>query len=224
MSEPVRAVLFDLDGTLAATMEPWDTCWFDYAARHGHAWTDADRQQTHGCGDWAHHLAQVCGARSRDQVVTDCVDRMLEHLCAGNIELLPGVRELLAAAATVPTGVVSASPQRFVHAVLEHFDLHRTFAIVVTREDHESTKPHPAPYLHAAGQLGVHPKHSVAVEDSAAGIRSAYTAGMRVLAIPSWPPTRSAHEAALADHLAADAAQAGRWLRDQLSTTARRTG
>ncbi|MFB8002746.1 HAD family hydrolase [Nocardia sp. NPDC056000] len=220
MSVPIDAVLFDLDGTLVATMEPWDRCWFDFAARHGHTWTDADRRRTHGHGDWADHLAEVCGIDSAARVIEECTDLMVEQVRAGRIELLPGVRELVRTATNAAaTGVVSASPHRFVHATLEHFGLHHRWDLTLTREDLTETKPDPAPYLHAAARLGVLPKHCVAVEDSAAGIRSAATAGLRVLAIPSWADHSPAPEAALAEYLAPDAFRADEWLRTTLEPT-----
>ena len=51
-------------------------------------------------------------------------------------------------------------------------------------------KPAPDVYLEAARRLGVEAATCAAVEDSHAGIRSAKTAGMRVVAIPnrSFPP------------------------------------
>lgn len=224
MTGHIRAVLFDLDGTLAATMEPWDRCWSDYAARHGHTWTDADRRRTHGHGDWAHHLARVSGIDSPDQVVADCVEAMVEQVRSGRIELLPGIPALLATASQTTTGVVSASPRRFVHATLEHFGLHRSMRVVVTREDVTATKPDPAPWLYATTLLGIDPQHCVAVEDSAAGIRSAHAAGMHVLAIPSWSPNLTFTEAELADHLAIDATHAEPWLRHMLTATPVPTG
>lgn len=221
MTGVVDAVLFDLDGTLAATMDPWDRCWSDYAARHGHTWTDADRRRTHGHGDWADHLAAVCGIDSAAPVIADCVDSMVTRVHAGQIVLLPGVESLLATAMNrTVTGVVSASPRRFVHAVLDHFGLRPALGVVITREDQPETKPHPAPWLHAATRLGVDPRCCVAVEDSAAGIRSAHAAGMRVLAIPSWSPAMHPAEAELADHLAADAVRGEQWLRRVLAASA----
>lgn len=175
MTECVEAVLFDLDGTLAATMGPWDRCWAGYAA-------------------------------------------------GGRIELLPGVDSLLAAVTSrAVTGVVSASPRRFVAATLDHFGLRRSLQVVVAREDQAQTKPHPQPWLHAAALLAVEPNTCVAVEDSAAGIRSAHAAGMRVLAIPSWSPASSPGEAKLAEYLAPDLGHAQRWLSDILTEPARTT-
>ncbi|MRH93078.1 HAD-IA family hydrolase [Nocardia sp. SYP-A9097] len=220
MSCRIDAILFDLDGTLVATMEPWDRCWADYTARHGHIWTDIDRQHTHGRGDWARHVAQVCGV-SVEQVSAECTDLMIREVRAGRTALLPGVERLLSiAVGAAATGLVSASPGRFVHATLARFDLHRHFRIVVTGEDRTAVKPDPAPYLYTAAQLGVEPKHCVAVEDSIAGIRSAYTAGMRVLAIPSWASVSRPVELDLADHHAVDAVAAYDWLHSALAASA----
>lgn len=221
MSKYVEAVLFDLDGTLAATMEPWDRCWAQYAAGHGHLWTDADRHRTHGHGDWAQHLARVCGIDAVDQVSAECVEAMIDQVEAGHIELLPGVDAMLAAVTNrAATGVVSASPRRFVAATLDHLGLRRSLQVVVAREDQAQTKPHPQPWLHAAALLAVDPNACVAVEDSVAGIRSAHAAGMRVLAIPSWAPTLSPSEARLAENLAPDHDHAQRWLSSILTESA----
>ncbi|MGW0323648.1 HAD family hydrolase [Nocardia sp. NPDC003183] len=221
MSKYVEAVLFDLDGTLAATMEPWDRCWAQYAAGHGHIWTDVDRHRTHGHGDWAQYLARVCGVDSVDQVIADCVRAMIDQLEAGHIELLPGVDALLRAVTSrAVTGVVSASPRRFVAATLDHFGLRRSLQVVVAREDQTQTKPHPQPWLHAAALLAVDPNTCIAVEDSVAGIRSAHAAGMRVLAIPSWAPDLSPSEAKLAEYLAPDHRHAQQWLSSMLTESA----
>ena len=54
----------------------------------------------------------------------------------------------------------------------------------------ERGKPAPDVYLEAARRLGADPSRSVAIEDSASGIRSAHAAGMHVLTIPNraFPP------------------------------------
>ncbi|MFC8385973.1 HAD family hydrolase [Nocardia sp. NPDC057272] len=173
----------------ASKQEPWDRRWAQYAAGHGHLWTDADRHSTHGHGGWARHLARVCGIDAVDQVIAESVEAMIDQVEAGHIELLPGVDALLAAVTNrAATGVVSASPCRFVAATLDHLGLRRSLQVVVAREDQAQTKPHPQPWLHAAALLAVDPNTCVAVGDSVAGIWSAHAAGMRVLTIPSWAP------------------------------------
>jgi beta-phosphoglucomutase-like phosphatase (HAD superfamily) len=64
------------------------------------------------------------------------------------------------------------------------------FRATVSSEEVARGKPAPDVYLEAARRLGTAPESCAAVEDSHAGIRSAKSAGMRVIAIPnaSYPP------------------------------------
>src|SRR6201987_5297752 len=72
------------------------------------------------------------------------------------------------------------------------------FQATVSSEEVARGKPAPDVYLEAARRLGVAPEACAAVEDSHAGIRSAKSAGMRVIAIPnaSYPPDAEALELA----------------------------
>jgi beta-phosphoglucomutase-like phosphatase (HAD superfamily) len=62
------------------------------------------------------------------------------------------------------------------------------FAVTVTADDTERTKPAPDPYAAAARALGVPPAACVAVEDTPTGVASAEAAGCCVLAVPSVEP------------------------------------
>src|SRR5207253_8018862 len=74
--------------------------------------------------------------------------------------------------------------------VLELARLAACFRATVSSEEVARGKPAPDVYLEAARRLGVPPERCAAVEDSHAGIRSAKSAGMRVVAIPNpaYPP------------------------------------
>lgn len=184
------ATVFDLDDTLLDSGQAWERVCAEFAARHGHVWTDADSATLHGNGGWAGFLAGLCGravdrAVDRTEMVDECARAMAEEAAAGRIGVLPGALELVAEAERLgPIGVASASPQRYVHAALDHLGLRGRVATVVCGEDVVNGKPAPEPYLRAAKGLGVPPRACLAVEDSPNGIRSAATAGCRVLAIP----------------------------------------
>ncbi|GAA3126168.1 hypothetical protein GCM10020001_054130 [Nonomuraea salmonea] len=64
----------------------------------------------------------------------------------------------------------------------------------MSTEEVERGKPAPDGYLEAARRLGVDPRGCVAVEDSSNGLRSAYAAGMHVIAVPHprYPPAPDA--------------------------------
>jgi sugar-phosphatase len=56
-------------------------------------------------------------------------------------------------------------------------------AVLVTAEEVDDGKPHPAGYLRAAELLGVDPAHSVVLEDAPAGVEAGRAAGMTVIAV-----------------------------------------
>ena len=98
-----------------------------------------------------------------------------------------------------PLALASSSNREVFEAVLELAGLAECFRATVSSEEVERGKPAPDVYLEAARRLGVDPTRCAAVEDSHAGIRSAKTAEMRVVAIPNaaYPPDEEA--LALAD-------------------------
>jgi HAD superfamily hydrolase (TIGR01549 family) len=89
-----------------------------------------------------------------------------------------------------PLGLASSSNRPLIETVLEVTGLAPLFQATVSSEEVARGKPAPDVYLEAARRLGVDPTRCAAVEDSHSGIRSARTAGMRVVAIPnpSYPP------------------------------------
>jgi beta-phosphoglucomutase-like phosphatase (HAD superfamily) len=79
------------------------------------------------------------------------------------------------------------SYRRFVRPILDQLPA-GTFREVVTGDAVSQGKPHPEPYLKAAGLLGVEPGGCVAIEDSNTGARSAEAAGCLVLVVPNHVP------------------------------------
>jgi HAD superfamily hydrolase (TIGR01509 family) len=182
----LRATVFDLDDTLIDSGAAWSRVCAAFAARHGHRWRAEDDAALHGNGGWAPYVADLCGgAVSGGDVVESCTAAMVDECAAGRVRALPGAVELvLEAGRHGPVGVATASPRRFVLAVLRGLGLTPGLSAVVCGEDVVRVKPAPDPYLRAAAEVGVPPSRCLAVEDSPNGIRSAAAAGMTVLALP----------------------------------------
>ncbi|MFF0012484.1 HAD-IA family hydrolase [Streptomyces sp. NPDC005374] len=188
---PLQAVLFDMDGTLVDTERVW---WEAVEKVAGRALGEADRPEVLGrpveyTATW---LAAATGAPAAD--LADALHREFADRVRTGVVPRPGALDLLDALAHegVPTALVTASPRSVADTVLEALGGASRFAVSVTADDTEHTKPAPDPYLAACRALGVDPASCVAVEDTETGVASAEAAGCAVLAVPSLAPIEAA--------------------------------
>lgn len=188
---PLQAVLFDMDGTLVDTERLW---WEAVEEVAGRPLTEADRPDVLGrpVEHTAAWLAAATGTPAA--ALADTLHREFADRVRTGVVPRPGALDLLDALARegVPTALVTASPRAVADTVLEALGGASRFAVSVTADDTEHTKPAPDPYLAACRALGVDPSGCVAVEDTETGVRSAEAAGCAVLAVPSLAPIEAA--------------------------------
>ncbi|GKQ35436.1 HAD-IA family hydrolase [Streptomyces sp. A012304] len=196
---PLQAVLFDMDGTLVDTERLW---WEAVEEVAGRALTEADQPKVLGrpVEHTAAWLSAVTGAPAAD--LADTLHREFADRVRTGIVPRPGALDLLDALARerVPTALVTASPRAVADTVLDVLGPSR-FAVTVTADDTEHTKPAPDPYLAACRALAADPARCVAVEDTQTGVTSAEAAGCPVLAVPSLAPIATAPGRTVLDSL-----------------------
>ncbi|WP_062118218.1 HAD family hydrolase [Aureimonas sp. AU40] len=83
----------------------------------------------------------------------------------------------------IPCAVVTNAPRANAELVLKALRLTDRFACLVIGDELANAKPHPLPYLTAIEILGGDPQRSVAFEDSPAGAKSAFAAGVGVVGL-----------------------------------------
>ena len=84
--------------------------------------------------------------------------------------------------------------------VLRALDLERSLDVVLTREDVQQPKPDPEIYLLAAQKLGVPPGECLVLEDSPAGVQAGVAAGANVIALATPFTTAGLHKSGVLDH------------------------
>lgn len=90
-------------------------------------------------------------------------------------------------------GLATMSHCAQAHRVLDVLGISDVFDFVATRDDIDNPKPDPEIYLLVARELMVRPRECLVVEDSLTGVRAAQAAGMAVIAVTT-PFTRLAFQ------------------------------
>jgi HAD superfamily hydrolase (TIGR01509 family) len=210
---PVKAVLFDMDGTLVETEQHWGTALFELADRHGGRLSDEARAATVGTSMRTSMtvLYDDLGiAATEEQLLADSrwVEDRAAELLSGEFVWRPGARELLedVRSAALPTALVTTTPRKVADLVLRRIgdafpDL-PPFDVTVCGDEVPARKPDPAPYWQAMGELGVDPAGCVVIEDSQVGVTAGLAAGAAVLGVPSLQALEPAPGLVLRDTLA----------------------
>lgn len=194
------AVLFDMDGTLLDTEHLWLRAEIATMAEVGGQWSPED--QMHCLGGPLERVVDYMVAKaepgtSGEQVQELLLSAIVDLLRSSPVAWRPGARELLdeAVALSLPVALVTASWRRLIEAVHDRIveELgYEPFRVIVGGDDVQSSKPHPEPYLTAAGALGQQPSNCLALEDSPTGVQSALSAGCRVVGIAHIAPIEPA--------------------------------
>lgn len=180
----IKAILFDLDGTLIDSESVHYSCWNEllepYGAKIGIEDYVANFQGVSITRN-AERLRSVYGIQLGVEELIRGREALYQiRLSRGEIKLMPFASEILQACgrAQVPTGLVTSSARNEADVILKMTGFDQYFKESVTRTEVTNFKPHPEPYLTAATLMGVHAAQCLVVEDTFSGVSSAKAAGM----------------------------------------------
>jgi beta-phosphoglucomutase len=184
---PVRAVIFDFNGTLSHDEPILCEIFSDLFAEYGRPLSAQEYfDELAGLSD--PEIVRTWLGRdhpSADEVIQRRIARYRERVADGSS--VPGrVREAVRyAAARVQVAVVSGAARAEIVPVIQAAGLAALIGPIVAAEDVAQGKPHPAGYLRALTLLdgGVDASDVFVFEDTEAGIASAKAAGIRCIAV-----------------------------------------
>ena len=194
---PVRAVIFDSDGTLVDSEVPGLDALHGFCLRQGlNLPREQAHRQFHGvslqvCMAWlATQLdAPVGGVPTPERVaaLTAGARAAMNERFHQGLNAMPGADDLLAqlARSALPFCVGTNGPRQKVELALSLAGLRHHFADEHLFSAYEvgSFKPAPGLFLHAAAALGVPPAECAVVEDSLPGVQAGLAAGMQVFTV-----------------------------------------
>jgi HAD superfamily hydrolase (TIGR01509 family) len=185
-----RAVAFDCDGTLVDTESCWTHAQTELFAARDLAFTPAHELAFYGMAlpPRCARIATIFGDPGNAPAIRDELLYLVTERISAHALPRPGARQAAALiTAAVPAAVISNAPQSLLDIALKRAGLDGMFPVIIAAEAVLRPKPAPEPYLLGCDRLGTSPDITLAIEDSATGLRSARRAGLRTLAVPSLP-------------------------------------
>ena len=193
MNIPIKAIIFDMDGTIIETEHIWKYATATLLTSRGITITP----------ELEHELSmRLAGLSSRECCIiikeltniSDSVESlMLEKSKLANDVYEQGIRLIhgfqafhtVAKSLNLKIGLATNVSAQTVAITNKKLNLTQFFGQHMYNISHVNFigKPNPDIYLHAAQQLDVDPKHCIAIEDSAHGIQAAQKAGMFCIGI-----------------------------------------
>jgi N-acetyl-D-muramate 6-phosphate phosphatase len=183
----IRAVLFDLDGTLIDSAPDLGAAADKMRTDRGLPSLPLDRYRPMAGAGARGMLAEAFGmgpdhpdfAVMREEFFVNYESRMTEQttIFAGVPEL---VRQIIGR--NMAWGVVTNKSARFTDPLTQAIPLFATASAVISGDTTPHAKPHPAPLLEAAARLRVLPEHCIYVGDDERDIVAGLAAGMGTVA------------------------------------------
>lgn len=192
-SPTIRAVLFDLDGTLVDNMPFHIEAWIECARSLGRTITAAEVMRDFAGRRNEEILPALLGrplSAAEIATIADAKEARYRELFGPHVAPVRGTVALLdeLAAHGVVVGIASAAPKPNRDFVLDRLGLRERFRVVVGAEEVTRGKPAPDLFLLGASRLGVDPRAVLVFEDAHLGVTAAVAAGMFACGVTTGEP------------------------------------
>jgi HAD superfamily hydrolase (TIGR01509 family) len=186
----MKTALFDFDGVIVDTEPIYDVFWNEASIRYH---IDIDNFANVIKGTTLPDIIKKYFAGSPEEEVRKLISESSEYELNMPLPAMPGSIEFLRLLKTngIRMGLVTSSDMIKIERAVTLHKLEGMFDTIVTADRITKGKPDPMCYLLAASDLNVLPSDCLVFEDSFNGIRSALSAGMRVIGLSTTNPAEA---------------------------------
>ena len=185
----LEAVIFDLDGVLVTTSELHYRAWGRLAEDHNAPFDREFNERFKGVSRF--DCVRILFPSVKDdgflermaEIKNSYYLELIDNLSHG--DLFPGVEQFIEDLKSDGIKAAVGSVSKNTHAVLEKLGIHNIFDAIVDGNDVEHSKPEPDVFLRSAERMNVCRENCIVVEDAAAGIQAAHSAGMLAVGVGS---------------------------------------
>jgi beta-phosphoglucomutase len=182
---PIRAVIFDFNGTLSQDEPVLCRIYTELFAEYGKPISERDYyERLSGLAE--HAIAELCLGRGDPRIpafIRERIDRYRTTVADGSTVIETTRDAVRFAGERARLAIVSGAAREEIVPVVAAAGLADLFGTIVTDDDVAHGKPDPESYLLALDALGVAAGETLVFEDTEAGVASAKAAGARVVAL-----------------------------------------
>jgi len=187
MLNDIKAVIFDLDGTLIDSMWIWKEIDIEYLGKRGIAVPDNLQKDIEGMSftETAMYFKKTFNlSETIDEIKTEW-NEMAYDFYKNKIMLKDGVKEFIRylKSKDIKLGIGTSNSKELATEALKRHNIINYFDAIRTSCEVKKGKPFPDVFLKVAEDLKVKPEECLVFEDTYAGVLAAKRAGMKVIAI-----------------------------------------
>jgi len=188
MLENIKAVIFDLDGTLVDSMWMWKQIDIDYMHSLGLEYAEDYQDCIEGMSftETAVYTKERFHVQDSVEDIMKLWNSMAMDMYKNKVPYKKGAEDFLKYLKSrgIKTGIATSNSKELAGAVIDALNMAPYMDEIHTSCEVEKGKPAPDIYLLVAKCLGVDPSECLVFEDVINGIKAGQAAGMKVCAVP----------------------------------------
>ncbi|MBU5470318.1 HAD family phosphatase [Falcatimonas sp. MSJ-15] len=187
MLKDIKAVIFDMDGTLIDSMWMWRDIDIEYLGKHNIELPEKLQKEIEGMSftETANYFKENFNLKESIDEIKETWNNMARYKYEHEVGLKYGVKDFLSYLKDngIKLGIATSNSRELVNAVSLGTGLNNYFDEIVTACEVNRGKPAPDIYLKVADELNVEPQECLVFEDVPMGILAGKNAGMQVCAV-----------------------------------------